>query len=165
MSTDNGLFLGESKRDRGHTFSLFFSLSLTHTKIHLMHKVTITNTQNSSHITYPKLWKSSRMVIMWLTIVRLIVVHTVWLIVLGLMRIFTGIIYHSRFHCFIQNLTFRRKGFSQFKTSMAHWLVIYFVYYFFYTSIQFLIPIHRNFPHTSRFGLFPSLKLFFWLSC
>lgn len=72
------------------------------TEGHIHSSIIHTDTWNQGQ-TYPKLWKSSAMITVWLAIIRL-------LIILLMMALswswswFTVIIYHSRFHCFIQML-------------------------------------------------------------
>lgn len=87
-----------SRRDR---------MSLTEANECVMHAAnTNTLTHTSTRIctqhqgqTYPsELWKSSTLVIIWLAIIRLLAT----LLVMALGWSFTAIIYHSRFHCFIQ---------------------------------------------------------------
>lgn len=97
--------------------------------------------------TYPKLWKSSRMVIGCLTII----VHILLLVMLRLMGIFTGIIYHSRFHCFIQNFPLVRftKLKAQFSTGTISMNFSFFVVvWFLYTGIFHTLHV-KNFFFSS----------------
>lgn len=120
------------------------------------------NAQGHTHerekkTTYPKLWKSSRMVIMCLTIVS--VVDVVLLVVLGLMGIFTGIIYHSRFHGCIQIFTFPRLISQKSKSHTLlqwHWV---------FSWISVLIPHSGTFSlsHAQTSHGYESCVLFYFV--
>lgn len=98
------------------------------------------------------------MVIIWLAIVCLVV--TIILLMMGLSRSFTGIIYHSRFHDFIQKIPII-SFFSSLSLSICSHLRIQI-------HLYPLIPItgifhDKNFCNWNSVGAFFLLSLFFSL--